>query len=330
MTNDPSDNDTPHQDTAPEGEPGAPPDFRVAVDTATIADWMVEALEDIEAIGQRRFASAGTEPPHPHGWGRLDIVPTGFEGLDTMGVLHPGSLTVIASRPQVGRTTLLSDFCRSAAIKHNLTTAAFSLEEDHTRFFTRMLSAEARVARHHIHCGLMTEEDWTRLARRMPDVAAAPFILSVPARLTMAELSERCHKLAAERGLRLIAVDGLQAIKPHKYNDLREREVGDVARGLKTLARELDIPVVVTSHLNRAAETRYNKTPMLDDLRESGAVTYEADTIILLHREDAYDKASPRAGEADLFVAKNRQGPTFAETVAFQGHYGRFVEMATA
>jgi replicative DNA helicase len=332
MTNDAPGADTPHQDAAPETTPETPeePAFRAVQDTATIADWMLETLDDIEAVGQRRFAAAGTQPPHPHGWGRLDIVPTGFEAMDAMGVLHPGSLTVIASRPQVGRTTLLSDFCRAAAIKNNLTTAVFSLEEDHTRFFTRLLSAEARVARHHIHCGLMTNEDWTRLARRMPEVADAPLILSVPARLTMAELSERCHKLDAEHGLRLIAVDGLQSIKPYRYSDLREREVGDVARGLKTLARELDIPVVVTSHLNRSAETRYNKVPMLDDLRESGAVTYEADTIILLHREDAYEKDSPRAGEADLYVAKHRQGPTFVETVAFQGHYGRFVNMASS
>ncbi|KAF0646277.1 MULTISPECIES: replicative DNA helicase [Streptomyces] len=310
-------------------QPEAAPFFRVAGDTAAMADWLEEALDDIEAIGQRNFAVASAQPPRSEGWGRLDAIATGFEGLDAVGILHPGSLTIIASRPQVGRTTLMSDFCRAAAIKNNLPTAVFSLEEDQTRFFTRLLSAEARVARHHIHCGVMTDEDWTRLARRMPEVVGAPLILSVPARLTMAELSERCHKLAGEHGLRLIAIDGLQAIKPHRYSDLREREVGDVARGLKTLARELDIPVVVTSHLNRSAETRYNRVPMLDDLRESGAVTYEADTIILLHREDAYEKDSPRAGEADLIVAKNRQGPTFTETIAFQGHYGRFVRMMT-
>ncbi|MGW2183953.1 replicative DNA helicase [Streptomyces sp. NPDC001732] len=255
-------------------------------------------------------------------------LPTGFRDLDLVtGGLTPGSLTVIASRPQVGRTTLLTDICRNTAIKNSTPAAVYSLEESGELFLMRILAAEARVARHHIICGHMTDEDWTRVARRVPDVSAAPLHVKIPGRLTMAALEAEARELVEEHGVELLAVDGIQDIRPAKRSDLREREVGDVVRDLKTLARELNIPVVATSHLNRNPEQRYDRLPKLDDLRESGAITFAADTILLLHREDAYDLDTPRAGEADFYVAKHRQGPTCVITTAFQGHYGRFVDM---
>lgn len=254
---------------------------------------------------------------------------TGFRNLDLVtGGLTPGSLTVIASRPQMGRTTLLTDICRNNAIKNNIATAAYSLEESGELFLMRVLAAEARVARHHIICGTMTDEDWTRMAGRVPVVSAAPLHVKTPGRLTMATLEAEARELVEEHGVALLAVDGIQDIRPAKRSDLREREVGDVVRDLKTLARELNIPVVATSHLNRNPEYRADRLPMLDDLRESGAITFAADTILLLHREDAYTRDTPRAGEADFIVAKHRQGPTCIITAAFQGHYGRFVDMA--
>ncbi|MFB8122151.1 replicative DNA helicase [Streptomyces bacillaris] len=267
------------------------------------------------------------EEPHAHT--SLRGIPTGFRGLDAVtGGLTPGTLTVIASRPQIGRTTLLTDICRNAAIKNNIPTAVFSLEETGEFFLMRVLSAEARVSRNHLRYGTMTDDDWTRVARRAPIIAEAPLHVMTPARLTTADLAAQARELVDEHDLSLLAVDGIQDIRPAKRSDLREREVGDVVRDLKSLARELNIPVVATSHLNRNPEHRIDRRPMLDDLRESGAITFAADTILLLHREDAYTLDTPRAGEADFYVSKHRQGPTCTISMAFQGHYGRFVDMA--
>lgn len=255
-------------------------------------------------------------------------LPTGFRDLDAVtGGLTPGTLTVIASRPQIGRTTLLTDICRNTAIKNNLPTAVFSLEETGEFFLMRVLAAEARVSRNHLRYGTMTDEDWTRVARRAPVIAEAPLHVMTPDRLTMADLAAQARELVDEHGVALLAVDGIQDIRPAKRSDLREREVGDVVRDLKSLARELDVPIVATSHLNRNPENRIDRRPMLDDLRESGAITFAADTILLLHREDAYNPDTPRAGEADFYVAKHRQGPSCTITTAFMGHYGRFVDM---
>lgn len=256
-------------------------------------------------------------------------ITTGFNELDNLlQGLEPGSLTVIASRPGIGRTTLLTDICRWNAVRQGVPTLAYTLEEKRSAFMQRVLGAESRVALFRMRSGGMNDEDWTRVARRVPDVSGAPLYVRAPGRINMLTLSLEAQEMVEEEGVRLVAVDGVQDIRPDKRSDMREREVGDIARDLKTMVRELDVPVVVTSHLNRGPEQREDKKPMLDDLRESGAITYAADNIILLHREDAYDKASPRGGEADLFVAKYRHGPAALITVAYQAHYGRFVDMA--
>lgn len=288
-------------------------------DSDIISGLFSKTLDDIEAVGSRNAPEAPNS---------LRGIPTNFTDLDSLiGGLIAGRLMVIASRPGLGRSTLLTDMCRHAAIKRDVPTVAYTLEESREHFVTRVLSAEARVARHHIHSGTMVDEDWTRLARVTPTVSAAPLWIKSPGRLTMRQLEDEVTELVQEHGVRLVAVDGIQDIRPAKRSDLREREVGDVVRDLKTLARELNVPVIATSHLNRSPEQRWDKKPMLDDLRESGAITFAADVLILLHREDAYDLESPRAGEADLIVAKHRNGPTATVTVAFQGHYGRFVDM---
>lgn len=257
-------------------------------------------------------------------------IPTGFQDLDalTAGGLRPGSLTVIASRPGMGRSTLLSDICRRNTIRDGRPVAVWTVEETGQDFTSRLISAESRVARDRIRSGNLDNDAWTRVAKCVPQVKDAPLHLEAPASLTTAELAEEAAELVNGRGVKLIAVDGIQDIRPERRNDLREREVGDIVRDLKTLARQLRVPVVATSHLNRGPENRIDKRPRLDDLRESGAITFAADLLILLHREDYYDLESPRAGEADLIVAKHRHGPTATVTVAFQGHYGRFLNFA--
>lgn len=257
-------------------------------------------------------------------------IPTGFADLDTLtaGGLRPGTLTVIASRPGMGRTTLLHDICRRNAIRDRRSTVLWTLEEGREDVVTRFLSAEARVPRHQLLAGTMNEAEWERVSHRMKAMEGAQLLIDAPPSATAAVISAQAADLVANHGVRLLAIDGVQDIRPEKRNDLREREVGDVVRDLKTLARELQVPVVATAHLNRSPEQRLDKRPRLDDLRESGAITFAADLIVLLHRDDYYDRESPRAGEADLIIAKHRSGPTAVLTVGFQGHYSRFIDIS--
>jgi len=290
---------------------------RTSEDYLPLGDIMEGALDEIEAIGSRS--------------GEMTGVPTGFTDFDALtNGLHPGQMIVIAARPAMGKSTLALDFARAAAIKHNLPSVIFSLEMGRNEIAMRLLSAEARVALHHMRSGTMTDEDWTRLARRMPDVSAAPLYIDDSPNLSMMEIRAKCRRLKQRNDLRLVVIDYLQLMQSggSKRAESRQQEVSDMSRNLKLLAKELEIPVIALSQLNRGPEQRTDKKPMVSDLRESGSIEQDADMVILLHREDAYEKESPRAGEADLIVAKHRNGPTATITVAFQGHYSRFVDMA--
>ncbi|MFJ8017399.1 replicative DNA helicase [Streptomyces sp. NPDC096339] len=282
-----------------------------------LADVMEGALDEIEAIG----SSPG-----------IAGISTGFHDLDILtGGLHPGQLIVIASRPSMGTSTLTLDLLRAASIQQNLPTALFALESRRTDVTLRLLAAEARVALTHMRSGSMTDDDWTRLSKRMPDVSQAPLFLQDDPYANFTELRAHCRRLHHQHGLKLIAVDDIQLLN-YGTRPLASRyeEVSEIARALKHLAKELQIPVIAVSTLNRSPEQRTDKKPYLSDLRDSGALEDNADLVILIHREDAYEKDSPRAGEADLIVAKHRYGPTATLTVAHQGHYGRFVGFAKA
>ncbi|MEV4975326.1 replicative DNA helicase [Streptomyces scopuliridis] len=282
----------------------------------SIGDTMEGALDEIEAIGSRKGELAG--------------ITTGFTDLDSLtGGLYPGQLIVVAARPAMGKSTLATDFLRTASIKNNIPSALFTLESRRTDVTLRVLAAEARVAVHHMRSGTMTDEDWTRLARRMPDVAAAPLYIQDDAYATFTDLRAHCRRLRAQQDVQMIAVDALHLLSyGTRPFTSRYEEISEISRCLKLLAMELEVPIVAVSTLNRGPEQRPDKRPMVSDLRDSGALEDNADIVILLHREDAYEKDSPRAGEADLIVAKHRFGPTATITVAFQGHYARFVDMA--
>jgi replicative DNA helicase len=288
---------------------------RTGEDYVPLSEIMPGALDEIEAIGSRG--------------GQMVGVPTGFQDLDALtNGLHPGQMIIVAARPAMGKSTLALDFARAASIKHGLTSAFFSLEMGRNEITMRLLSAEARIALHAMRSGTMQDEDWTRLARRMSEVAEAPLFIDDSPNMSMMEIRAKCRRLKQRHDLRLVVVDYLQLMTSGKRAESRQVEVSEFSRSLKLLAKELEVPVIALSQLNRGPEQRTDKKPMVSDLRESGSLEQDADMVVLLHREDAYEKESPRAGEADLIVAKHRNGPTATVTVAFQGHYSRFVDMA--
>ncbi len=276
---------------------------------------MNEALTEIEAISNRDGEMVG--------------VPTGFTDLDSLtNGLHPGQLVILAARPSIGKSTLGIDICRAASIKHGLTSVIFSLEMSRNEIVMRLLAAEAQVSMHHMRTGTMTDADWTKLAQKMGTVSDAPLYIDDSPNLTLMEIRAKCRRLKQRHDLRLVVVDYLQLMTSGKRVESRQQEVSEFSRSLKLLAKELDVPVIAISQLNRGPEQRQDKRPMLSDLRESGSLEQDADMVVLLHREDFYERESPRAGEADFIVAKHRNGPTATITVAFQGHYSRFVDMA--
>jgi replicative DNA helicase len=224
-------------------------------------------------------------------------------------------------------STIGLDFLRAASIKGQHTSAMFSLEMGRSEITMRLLSAEAQILLSRLRTGQMTDPDWNRLARRMGEIAQAPMFIDDSPNMSMMEIRAKCRRLKQRHDLALVVVDYLQLMTSPRKVENRQQEVAEMSRSLKLLAKELEIPVVAISQLNRGAEQRQDKRPQMSDLRESGAIEQDADMVILLHREDAYEKESPRAGEADLIVAKHRNGPTKDVVVLSQLHYSRFVDM---
>ncbi len=225
-------------------------------------------------------------------------------------------------------STLALDFCRAASIANNLTSVFFSLEMTRSEISMRLLSAEAKVPLNHIRNGKMDSSDWDKLARHMGKVSSAPMFIDDSPNMTMMEIRAKARRLKQRHDLQLIVIDYMQLMTSGRKVESRQLEVSEFSRQIKLLAKELEVPIIALSQLNRGPEQRGDKRPMMSDLRESGSLEQDADMVILLHRDDAYEKESTRPGEADLIVAKHRNGATRDITVAFQGHYSRFVDMA--
>ena len=235
-------------------------DRRVSEDYLSLSEIMPGALDEIEAIGSRG--------------GVLTGVPTGFADLDALtNGLHPGQMVVIAARPALGKSTLALDLARAASVKAGLTSVIFSLEMSRNEITMRLLSAEARVPLHSMRTGQMSEDDWTRLARRMSEVVDAPMFIDDSPNMSMMEIRAKCRRLKQRHDLRLVIVDYLQLMSSPKRVENRQQEVSDLSRSLKLLAKELDLPVVAVAQLNRGPEQRSDKRPLLADLRESGCLT---------------------------------------------------------
>ncbi|RJS47791.1 replicative DNA helicase [Nocardioides cavernaquae] len=225
-------------------------------------------------------------------------------------------------------STLALDFCRAASIHNNLTSCFFSLEMNRSEITMRLLSAEAKVPLNHIRTGQMTDDDWAKIARKMGEISSAPFFIDDSPNMTMMEIRAKARRLKQNHDLKLIVIDYMQLMSSGKKVESRQLEVSEFSRNIKLLAKELEIPIIALSQLNRGPEQRADKRPAVSDLRESGSLEQDADMVVLLHRDDVYERESTRPGEADIIVAKHRNGPTRDITVAFQGHYSRFVDMA--
>jgi len=273
------------------------------------------ALEEIEAARGRD--------------GKMTGIPTGFQGLDQLtNGLHPGQMIIIAARPAMGKSTLALDFARASAIKNNMPTIFFSLEMGRSEIAMRLMSAEGAVPLQNMRKGTLDSRDWTTIAATRGRINEAPLYIDDSPNMTLVEIRAKCRRLKQRAGLKMVVIDYLQLMTSGKRVESRQQEVSEFSRALKLLAKELGVPVIALSQLNRGPEQRADKKPALSDLRESGSIEQDADMVVLLHREAAYEKDSPRAGEADLIVAKHRNGPTDTITVAFQGHYSRFADMA--
>jgi replicative DNA helicase len=285
-------------------------------DSAPIGDDFAELTQEIEDL-QRNGRALG--------------VPTGIIDLDALTHgLHPGQVVIVAGRPAMGKSTLGLDMARSCAIKHNRPSAFFSLEMSRREVQHRVLSAEAQIGLHRIRGGQMSDTDWIRFADHSRRIATAPLTIDATSNQTVMQIKARARKLKQRGGLDLVVIDYLQLLTSglSRKVESRQQEVSDMSRSIKLMAKELEVPIVVLAQLNRGPEQRSDKKPQVSDLRESGSLEQDADIVILLHREDAYDKESKRAGEADLILGKHRNGPTATITVASQLHYSRFVDMA--
>jgi len=291
-------------------------DGKTSEDYKPLSELIEPTWNELEAIASRG--------------GRLAGVPTGFAELDELtNGLHPGQMIIVAARPAIGKSTLALDFARSAAIRNNLTTAVFSLEMSASEIMTRLLSAEAGLKLHSLRTGKLTDDDWERLSKVTSRIENAPLYIDDSPNLTMMEIRAKARRMKQRYDLKLVIIDYLQLMSSGKKVENRQVEVSEFSRQIKLLAKELEIPVIAISQLNRGSEQRTDKKPMLSDLRESGSLEQDADMVILLHREDAYNK-DERPGEADFIVAKHRNGETKTITAAFQGHLSRFVDMQQA
>jgi replicative DNA helicase len=241
-------------------------DRRTAEDYSPLSDIMNGVLDEIEAIGNRDAGLYG--------------VPTGFADLDDLtNGLHSGQMIIIAARPAMGKSTLALDFCRAASIHNNMTSCFFSLEMTRSEIMMRLLSAEAKVPLNHIRNGQMTDQDWDKMARKMGEVSGAPMFIDDSPNMTMMEIRAKARRLKQRHDLKLIVIDYMQLMTSGRKVESRQLEVSEFSRNIKLLAKELEVPIIALSQLNRGAEQRSDKRPMMSDLRESGCLT--ADTRLM-------------------------------------------------
>ncbi|WP_374555281.1 replicative DNA helicase [Aquitalea pelogenes] len=260
-------------------------------------------------------------------------IPTGFIDLDakTSG-LQPGDLVIVAGRPSMGKTAFSMNIAEHVAVEAHLPVAVFSMEMGGAQLVMRMLGSVGRLDQHVLRTGKLGDEDWQKLTYAIGKLSEAPMYIDETPALTALELRARARRLARQHGgkLGLIVIDYLQLMSGSGRGDNRTAELGEISRGLKGLAKELQVPVIALSQLSRAVEQRPNKRPMMSDLRESGAIEQDADIIIFMYREEYYNPENVEVkGMAEAIIGKHRNGPTGAVRLAFVGKHAKFENAAT-
>ena len=264
-----------------------------------------------------------------HSDGKMTGVPTGFKQLDEMtSGLQPGDLIIIAGRPSMGKTTLAMNIAENAALGFGKSAAIFSMEMSAESLTLRMISSLGRINQSNLRSGRLQEEDWPRIDSAMTQLSNAKIFVDETPALTPTEIRARARRLKRERGLDLIVVDYLQLMQVAGTKENRATEISEISRSLKALAKELKVPIIALSQLNRGVEQRVEKKPVMSDLRESGAIEQDSDLILLIYREEVYDKNTTRKGIADIIIAKQRNGPTGDLQLTFLGEYTKFENYA--
>ena len=260
-------------------------------------------------------------------------LPTGFEDLDKLtGGFRSGNIIVVAARPSMGKTALALCIAESVALTEDQTVAVFSLEMSGEELTQRMLCSVAMVDASRMRSGRLSPDDWPRVSQAADRLSKAPIFIDDTEGMTVAEMRTKARRLKARHGLGLIVVDYIQLMEGapnlRRRDENRVQELSSISRGLKMMARDLEVPIIVVSQLNRSPDARNDKRPMLSDLRESGAIEQDADMVLLIYRDDYYEPDSESKGIAEVNVAKHRNGPTDRVKLAFMGTYAKFASLA--
>jgi replicative DNA helicase len=293
--------------------------FKIGHDGGTAEMKSIEAVlhEEIDKLEELSRKDVG-----------LTGTPSGFADLDSLtGGFQHGNLIVVAARPSMGKSSLATNIAENAAIDHGVPVALFSLEMSEAELAHRFIASQARVSSDELRKGRVRGDRWPKVLNAVEKLASAPIYLDDSSDIGVLEIRAKARRLHARHGLGLIVVDYLQLVRPDTRADSRVEQVGQISRGLKILARELDIPVIAVSQLSRAVESRNPPIPMLSDLRESGQVEQDSDVVMFIYRDEYYNAESERLGEADLIVAKHRNGPIGQITLTFLPKYPKFANL---
>ena len=278
---------------------------------ASIKDILVRVVDRIDTLFQQDDPITG--------------VPTGFTDFDEMtSGLQASDLVIIAGRPSMGKTTFAINIAEHAAIKKGLPVVVFSMEMPGEQLAMRMMSSLGRIDQHRLRTGKLDDDDWPRLTSAVGLLAETPFFIDDTPALTPTDLRARARRLKREHNLGMIVIDYLQLMQVPGNKENRATEISEISRSLKALAKELQVPVVALSQLNRSLEQRPNKRPVMSDLRESGAIEQDADLIVFIYRDEVYNDESPDKGTAEIIIGKQRNGPIGTVRLTFLGQYTRF------
>ena len=282
-----------------------------------ISDVVLEAVERISAAAKSRSAITG--------------IPTGFKDLDSMlSGLQPSDLVLIAARPSMGKTAFVLNIANQVAVKEGITTAVFSLEMPDVQLVNRMLSLQSGVDAGRIRDGRLEGSDWNKLIEGADEIAKSHLVIFDKPGVSISELRSKCRKLKLEKNLGLVIIDYLQLMSGEgRASESRQNEIAEISRALKSLAREIDAPVIALSQLSRAVEKRDDKRPMLSDLRESGAIEQDADVVMFLYRDDYYNKDTQKPGVAEVIIAKQRNGAIGTVELAWLAKQTKFADLDT-